>query len=59
MTLQVLRDNHLLAKFFECDIWLQEVNFLGHNISKNGVVVDLAKVQRIVEWQQLMSITDI
>ena len=38
--LHVLRENHLYAKFSKCEFWLEEVAFLGHIISKEGVFVD-------------------
>jgi hypothetical protein len=45
MVLQKLRDNHLYAKFSKCEFWLDEVPFLGHIISKGGILVDPAKVK--------------
>jgi hypothetical protein len=51
MVLQKLRDNQLYAKFSKCEFWLDEVPFLGHIISKGGIVVDLAKVTEIVGWK--------
>jgi hypothetical protein len=38
MVLQKLRDSQLYAKFTKCDFWLDEVHFLGHIISKGGIV---------------------
>jgi hypothetical protein len=51
MVLQKLRDNQLYAKFTKCDFWLDEVHFLGHIISKGGIVVDPAKVTSINDWK--------
>jgi hypothetical protein len=48
MVLQKLRDNQLYAKFNKCELWLDEVHFLGHNISKGVISVDPAKVTAIV-----------
>lgn len=59
MTLQILRDNQLYAKFSKCDLWVKEVNFLGHIISKNDLSVDLAKIQTILEWHIPHIVTDI
>jgi hypothetical protein len=51
MVLQKLWDNQLHTKFTKCDIWLDEVHFLGHIISKGGIVVDPAKVTAIIDWK--------
>ncbi|KAI3719110.1 hypothetical protein L6452_20001 [Arctium lappa] len=35
--LEVLRREKLFPKFSKCEFWLQEVQFLGHVVSKDGV----------------------
>jgi len=42
----------LYAKFSKCEFWLQEVAFLGHIITVNGVKVDPEKVKAISDWKQ-------
>ena len=59
IALQVLRDNQLFVKFSKCDFWLKEVNFLGHIIFKEGISVDPAKVQVVVDWPQPKTVIDI
>jgi hypothetical protein len=59
MVLQKLRDNQLYAKFSKCEFWLDEVPFLGHIISKGGIVVDLAKVTEIVGWKIPKTVTEV
>ncbi|KAL4347857.1 hypothetical protein GQ457_17G010820 [Hibiscus cannabinus] len=49
--LQTLRDRQLFAKFSKCEFWLSEVAFLGHVISAKGIMVDLKKVQTILDWR--------
>jgi hypothetical protein len=39
-----LRDHQLYAKFSKCEFWLRTVPFLGHVLSKNGILVDPSKV---------------
>jgi hypothetical protein len=34
----------------ECEFWLNNVSFLGHVISGEGVAVDQKKVKAMVEW---------
>ena len=45
--LQRLRDHQLYAKFSKCEFWLNNVKFLGHNISSEGISVDPSKVQEV------------
>jgi hypothetical protein len=48
---QRLHDHHLYAKFSKCDFWLREIKFLGHTISRDGIAVDLEKVQEVMDWK--------
>ena len=48
--LQTLRDHQLYTKFSKCEFWLDQVAFLGHVISKNGIQVDLKKIEAVAEW---------
>ncbi|KAK2396263.1 hypothetical protein QL285_057922 [Trifolium repens] len=48
LVLQVLREKKLYANPSKCDFWLEEVNFLGHVISKEGIAVDPAKIDTIL-----------
>ncbi len=38
--LQTLRENKLYAKLSKCDFWLNEISFLGHIVSADGIRVD-------------------
>jgi hypothetical protein len=57
--LNKLRAHELYAKFSKCEFWLQEVAFLGHIISADGVKVDPEKVKAVSEWKQPMNVTEI
>jgi len=46
--LQTLRNHQLYAKFDKCEFWLNEVMFLGHVISAEGIFVDPRKVEVVV-----------
>ena len=48
VVLQTLKDNRLYAKLSKCDFWLEEVSFLGHVISKGGIIVDPSKVEAVM-----------
>ncbi|GJT11863.1 putative reverse transcriptase domain-containing protein [Tanacetum coccineum] len=40
LVLELLKKEKLFAKFLKRDFWLQEVQFLGHVINNNGILVD-------------------
>jgi hypothetical protein len=48
--LSVLRKQQLFAKFKKCEFWLDNVAFLGHVVTKEGIAVDLGKVEAVVNW---------
>jgi hypothetical protein len=49
--LNVLRQRKLFAKLKKCEFWLQDVSFLGHLVSKDGLAVDPKKIEATVEWE--------
>jgi hypothetical protein len=50
MVLQVLREHQLYAKLSKCSFYQRKIHYLGHIISKEGIVVDPEKVEAIREW---------
>ena len=57
--LGVLRRERLYAKLSKCEFWLREVQFLGHLINQEGILVDPAKVDAVVQWETPKSPSDI
>ncbi|XP_022031188.1 uncharacterized protein LOC110932138 [Helianthus annuus] len=57
--LETLRKEKLYAKFSKCAFWLREVQFLGHIISANGVLVDPSKIEVVSRWTPLKNPSDI
>jgi hypothetical protein len=51
--------HQLYAKFSKCEFWLQEVNFLGHILTVEGVVVNPEKVTSVANWKRPTSVTEI
>lgn len=45
--LQILRENQLYAKLTKCNFWLQQVAFLGHIITSDGLAIDSAKIDTV------------
>ena len=50
--LQTLRDKQLFAKLNKCEFWLDKVSFLGHVVTKDGISVDLKKVDAVANWRR-------
>ncbi|KAI3806853.1 hypothetical protein L1987_22769 [Smallanthus sonchifolius] len=48
--LEPLKKEKLYAKFSKCAFWLREVQFLGHVINPNGIMVGPAKIVTVSEW---------
>ena len=59
IVLEILREKQLYAKFSKCEFWLDQVAFLGHIISKDGVSVDPAKIKAVKDWPAPKSVTEI
>ncbi|GJZ30151.1 putative reverse transcriptase domain-containing protein [Tanacetum coccineum] len=57
--LDLLKKEKLYAKFSKCEFWLQEVQFLGHVVNKNGIYVDPSKVESVKNWKTPESPTKI
>ena len=57
--LEKLREHQLYAKFSKCEFWLDEVAFLGHVVSGNGVAVDPSKVAAVTEWETPTTVGEI
>jgi hypothetical protein len=59
LVLGILREKQLYPKLDKYDFWLEEVEFLGHVINKNGVAVDPSKVEAVMKWERPTNATEI
>ena len=59
LSLQTLREHKLYAKFSKCEFSLDSVAFLGHVVSKDGISVDMKKVEAIQSWPRPTSVSEI
>eukprot|EP00253_Pinus_taeda_P033032 PITA_33032 len=59
MVLQTLREHQLYAKLSKCDFYKEEIQYLGHVISKEGIVVDPEKIKTILDWPVPKDVADI
>ena len=59
VVLETLRKEQLYAKLSKCEFWLNEVSFLGHIVSKEGIRVDPKKIEVVVEWKPPRNVTEV
>ncbi|GJU06978.1 putative nucleotidyltransferase, ribonuclease H [Tanacetum coccineum] len=59
IVLEILRQKKLYAKFSKCEFWLQQVAFLGHIVSANGIIMDPSKVKAITKWPKPTTVTEV
>ena len=59
IVLGISREKQLFAKLSKCDFWMREVQFLRHVISSQGIVVDPAKVEVVIQWECPKPVTKI
>ncbi|XP_069144506.1 uncharacterized protein [Solanum lycopersicum] len=50
IVLELLREERLYAKFSKCEFWLDSMSFLGHVVSKVGVMMDPSKIEALKSW---------
>ncbi|GJR64644.1 putative reverse transcriptase domain-containing protein [Tanacetum coccineum] len=59
LVLGLLKKEKLYAKFSKCELWLREVQFLGHVINGNGIHVDPSKIEAVKNWKALRTPTEV
>lgn len=52
VVLGCLKQQSLKAMLAKCSFFLQEVEYLSHVISSQGVATDPAKVEAVAQWQR-------
>ncbi|GJS00290.1 putative reverse transcriptase domain-containing protein [Tanacetum coccineum] len=51
LVLELLKKEKLYAKFYKCEFWLREVQFLGPVINGNGIYVNPSKIEAVKNWK--------
>ncbi|KAJ6808834.1 uncharacterized protein M6B38_165845 [Iris pallida] len=59
IVLQTLREKKLYAKLSKCEFWLDQIPFLGHIVSGEGISVDPKKVEAVKSWPTPKSVAEI
>ena len=57
--LQTLREHQLFAKLNKCEFWLDQISFLGHVVSNDGISVDPTKVEAVLSWKRPTTVSKI
>ena len=56
---QKLREAGLKLKPSKCEFFKQEIKYLGHVVSKDGIATDNSKIQAIIEWPRPTTVTEV
>ncbi|XP_060183531.1 uncharacterized protein LOC132613503 [Lycium barbarum] len=59
ITLKMLEENKLYARFSNCEFWLNSMDFSVHVVSSEGIKVDPQKISAVRDWPRPTSATDI
>jgi hypothetical protein len=59
MVLQVLREHQLYAKLRNCSFYRKKIHYLGHIISKDGIVMNPENIEAIREWSVLKNVVEV
>ena len=59
MVLKTLEEHKLYAKLKKCEFWLEEMQFLGHIMTKDGISVDQTKIEAIVNWPRPKNVSEV
>jgi hypothetical protein len=59
IVLQVIREHKLYAKLSKCSYYQKKIHYLGHIISKYGIVMEPEKIEAIREWSVPKNVTEV
>ena len=57
--MDILRKNKLYAKLSKCELFKEEVTFLGHVVNDEGMHMQENKIKAIQEWPVLKNVDEI
>jgi len=55
----VLREHQLYTKLSKCDFYKNKIQYLGHVIFGDGILVDPEKIKAIIDWLVPKDVTDV
>ena len=54
-----MREHQLFAKFSKFDFFKDKIQYLGHVVNKEGILVDPKKIKEIEDWPVPKDVTDV
>jgi hypothetical protein len=54
--LQTLQEHHIYAKFIKYNFYQENIQYLGHIISEDGMAVNPKKIKAIVEFPKATNV---
>ena len=54
-----MREHQFYATFSKCDFFKDKIQYLGHVVTKEGILVDLEKIKVIEEWPVPKDVTGV
>ena len=57
--LQELREHQIYAKVSKCNFFKDKIQYLGHVVTKEGILVDAENIKAIEEWPVPKDVTDV
>ena len=57
--LSILREHQFYAKMSKCTFFAKKVEYLGFIVSDEGIALELAKVQDIIDWPQPKNVKEV
>lgn len=49
----------MYAKFSKCEFWLNQIAFLGHVMTVDGIIADPSKIEAVLDWQKPKIINEV
>ena len=59
VVLGILEEQSLYAKMSKCEFGTQEMSYIGHVISTDGVQVHMEKIRAILDWTTSKNVTEL
>ena len=59
VVLQTLKEHQLFAKLKKCEFGLDQISFLGHVVSNDGISLDPCKVEAVLSWKRPTTVFEV